>query len=109
MDDENLEKIKEEKLKKLKSQMEQEGDEEKRREQLEQQKKQLLRQILTSDARSRLSNLRMAKPDFTENIELQLIQIARSGRIDLPITDEKLRKILKKLQQDKKSINIKRK
>ncbi len=107
--DEDLEKIKKKKLQEIKAQREQEEVEKERKEQLEQQKKQLLRQILTSEARSRLSNLRMARPEFTERIELQLIQLAKTGRLDLPIDDEQLRKILKKLQKSKKSISIKRK
>ncbi|KXA89444.1 hypothetical protein AKJ61_02825 [candidate division MSBL1 archaeon SCGC-AAA259B11] len=107
--DEDLDKIKEKKLKQLKSQMEKQEEEEERRQDLEAQKKQLLRKILTTDARSRLSNLRMAKPDFTERVELQLIQLARSGRIDLPLTDEQLKQILKKLQKNKRSFNIRRK
>lgn len=105
----DIDDLKEEKLKELKSQMERKGEEEEKRKRIQQQKKQLLRKILTSEARSRLSNLRMAKPEFTENVELQLIQIARTGRVDLPITDEQLQQILKKLQKNKKSINIKRK
>lgn len=106
---ENIDKIKEKKLKELKSQMDQEEMEEEQKKELEKQKKRLLRKILTSDARSRLSNLRIARPEFTERIELQLIQLARTGRVDLPMNDEQLRKILKKLQESKKSINIKRK
>ncbi len=107
--EEDLDELKQKKMKQLKSQMEQEEKMEEQKKQLEQQKKRVLRQILTTDARSRLSNLRMAKPDFTENVEMQLIQLARSGKINLPITDEQLRKILKKLQKGKRSINIKRK
>lgn len=106
--DEDLDKLKEKKMEQLKAQMEQEQQGEEKRKEIEKQKKQLLRQILTTEARSRLSNLRMAKPQFTERIELQLIQLARSGRLDLPITDEQLKNLLKKLQSDKKSINIKR-
>lgn len=105
---EDIDKIKERKLRELKSKMESEKEGEKRKEELEKQKKQLLRKILTSEARSRLANLRIARPEFTERVELQLIQIARTGRIDLPINDDQLQKILKKLQQNKRSINIER-
>ncbi len=106
---EDLDDLKEKKMEELKDQMEGQQADEERRKQMEQQKQALLKQILTTDARSRLSNLRMAKPDFTESVEMQLIQVAKTGRVDLPINDDQLKKILKKLQNDKKSIDIKRK
>lgn len=106
---EDIEKVKERKLRELRAKMEEEELEEAKRKELEKQKKQLLRKILTSDARSRLTNLRMARPQFTERIELQLIQLARTGRVDLPINDGQFKKILKKLQKNKKSISIERK
>lgn len=106
----DIDDIKQKKMEELKSQMKEQEQKEEQKKQLEQQKKQMLRKILTTDARSRLSNLRMAKPQFTQQVELQLIQIAKTGRIELPITDDQLKKILKKLQgSSDKSINIKRK
>ena len=105
---EDLEDIKKKKLQEMKSKAQGEELEEERKKKLEKQKKQLLRKILTSDARSRLSSLRMAKPQFTERIESQLIQISRTGRVELPIDDDQLKKILKRVQKDKKSINIER-
>ncbi len=105
----DIDDIKEEKMKQLKSQMQEQEQQEQQKKQLEQKKKQMLRKILTTDARSRLSNLRMAKPQFTQQVELQLIQIAKTGRIELPITDDQLQKILKKIQSSNdKSIDIKR-
>lgn len=106
--DENIEDVKKKKLQQLKSQMEQNEMEEQKRKQLEKKKKQLLRKILTTEARSRLTNIRTARPKFAEKIEVQLIQLARTGRVDLPINDNQLKKILKKLQDDK-SISIERK
>lgn len=106
---EDLDELKEKKKEKLKKQMERQEVEEEKRKQMEQQKQALLKKILTTDARSRLSNLRMAKPDFTEKVEMQLIQVAKTGKIDLPINDEQLKKILKKLQGNKESIDIERK
>lgn len=105
----DLDELKEKKLKELKNQMGQRDEEEERKEQLEMQKKGLLKRILTHEARSRLSNLRIAKPQFVEQIELQLIRLAQTGRVNLPINDEQLRKILSQLQKNKKTFNIKRK
>jgi len=106
---ENLDELKEKKKEEMKSQMEDREAAEERSKQMEKQKQALLKKILTTEARSRLSNLRMAKPEFTKNVEMQLIQVAKTGRMDLPLDDDQLKKILKKLQSGKESIDIKRK
>jgi programmed cell death protein 5 len=76
--------------------------------QLERQKQALLRRILTPEARSRLTNLNMVKPEFTQQLELQLIQLAQQGRINLPITDEQLKELLVKLQSGRRDYKIRR-
>jgi programmed cell death protein 5 len=75
---------------------------------LEAQKQLLMRRILTQEARQRLANLKMVKPEFASQLELQLIQIAQQGRIELPIGDEQLKEILQKLQSGRKEITIRR-
>ncbi|MFZ8782682.1 MAG: DNA-binding protein [Desulfurococcaceae archaeon] len=59
----------------------------------------LLRQILTPEARERLYNLRLVKPDLARALEEQLVLIAQSGRVPIPITDEFLKKILAELYE----------
>jgi programmed cell death protein 5 len=76
--------------------------------QLESQKQALLRRILTPEARSRLTNLNMVKPEFTQQLELQLIQLAQQGRINLPITDEQLKELLVRLQSGHRDYKIRR-
>jgi programmed cell death protein 5 len=66
-------------------------------------------QILTPEARSRLANLKLTKPEFVEQIELQLIQLAQSGRLQGKVTDEQLKVLLKQLSGQKRDINITRK
>ena len=78
------------------------------RKQFEAQKQAVLKQILTPEARQRLTNIRMVKPEFADQIELQLIQLAQSGRIRVPISDEQLKEALGKLQSQRKEIRIRR-
>jgi len=78
------------------------------RQELEMQKKQVLMQILTPEARGRLANLRLTKPEFVEQVELQIIQLAQMGRIQSKINDEQLKELLKKLTGQKREINITR-
>ena len=87
------------------AQDQQQSDAEKK---LEAQKQGLMRRILTQEARQRLANLKMVKPEFASQLELQLIQIAQQGKIELPIGDEQLRDILQKLQSGRKEITIRR-
>jgi programmed cell death protein 5 len=76
------------------------------RRELEAQKRQVLLQILTPEARSRLANLRLTKPEFVDQVELQLIQLAQMGRIKSKITDEQLKELLRKLAGQKRDIKI---
>jgi len=78
------------------------------RRQFEAQKQAALKQILTPEARQRLTNIRMVKPEFADQIELQLIQLAQSGRISVPITDDQLKEALARLQSQRKEIRIRR-
>ena len=66
------------------------------RRQMEIQKQAILRQILTPDARDRLANIRVANPQMAESVEIQLIQLAQSGRLQGVIYDAMLRDILRK-------------
>jgi len=55
----------------------------------------VLRQILSPEARARLSNLRMVKPSFAEQIENDLIRLASANRLpEIPITDKTLKRML---------------
>jgi len=61
---------------------------------------------MTSEARQRLNRIKLVKPEFAEQIELQLIQIAQTGKMKLPITDEQLKWILSRLQPASKEFKI---
>lgn len=76
--------------------------------QVERQKQSIIRKILTPEARQRLTNIRMVKPEFAEELEMQLIQLAQSGRLQSQVTDEQLKKTLQQLQGQRKDIKIRR-
>ena len=75
---------------------------------IEAQKQAVLRRILTPAARQRLANLKLVKPEFAEQVELQLIQAAQAGRLPIPLTDEQLKRILLHLQSGRRDIRIRR-
>jgi programmed cell death protein 5 len=71
-------------------------------------KAQILRQILAPDARERLSNVRLVRPDIAENVENQLIQLASMGRINRLLTDSDIKDILARLTETKRETKIER-
>ncbi|VUT25237.1 MAG: DNA-binding protein [Candidatus Methanolliviera sp. GoM_oil] len=84
------------------------GQEEALKKEYEVKKKEVLRKIMTPEARERLNNIRVAKPEFAMAIEEQLIALASSGRLKSMITDEQLKMILSQIQPKKRDIKIKR-
>ncbi|MEE0024146.1 DNA-binding protein [Methanobrevibacter sp.] len=77
--------------------------------QFEAQKKQILGQIMTPEARNRLANLKLTKPELVNQIELQLIQSAQSGSLRGKVTDEQLKVLLRQIAGQKREIKITRK
>ena len=78
-------------------------------EKMEAQKRQILSQILTSEARQRLANLKLTKPEMVNQIELQLIQSAQSGSLRGKVTDDQLKVLLSQIAGQKREIKITRK
>ncbi len=70
-------------------------------------REQVLRVLLTSDARDRLNNVRMVKPEIAKSIESQLMQLANAGRVKRPINDDELKELLSSFQQPKRDFKIK--
>jgi programmed cell death protein 5 len=107
-EDEELDDIRRRRMLALQRRIAQEQQRVRVEQQVEQQKQTLLRQILTPEARTRINNLKMIKPEFAAQLELQLIQLAQAGRIEVPLTDEQLKELLTKLQSTKRDIKIRR-
>ena len=108
MSEEELEALRKRRMLELQQRMVDEQKQSQAQQQLESQKQALLRRILTPEARSRLTNLKMVKPEFTQQLELQLIQLAQQGRIAIPITDGQLKELLVKLQSGRRDYKIRR-
>jgi programmed cell death protein 5 len=68
----------------------------------------ILMQILEPEARERLNNIRLTRPEFAKAIEQQLVMLAQSGRLKQRITDAQLKELLKQLIPAKKDWNIRR-
>ena len=108
MSDEELDEIRRRKLLAMQQRTSDEQKQAQMERQLEAQKQALLRQILSPEARQRLTNLNMIKPEFTEQLELQLIQLAQTGKLPIPISDAQLKQILIQLQSRKRETKIRR-
>ena len=72
------------------------------------QKEQILKQILTSEARSRLNNIKMVKPELSNLVEQYLIGMATQRKLPSQITDDQLKQILLSIQQPKHDFKISR-
>jgi len=72
------------------------------------QKEQILKQILAADARLRLNNVKMVKPDLANLVENYLIGMASQGKLGSQISDEQLKQILLSMQQPKRDFKFTR-
>jgi programmed cell death protein 5 len=68
----------------------------------------VLRMALTSEARQRLANVKMVKPELATSIEDYVIQLASSGRLKRAVDDEQVKQMLLNLQEKKREIKIRR-
>jgi len=88
--DEELEELKRKKLEELQKRAELE-----RQAQIAAaQRRAALKQILTPAALARLDNIRVVRPELAEALEQQLIALASSGRVKIPIDEDVLKEIL---------------
>ncbi|MEM5872085.1 MAG: DNA-binding protein [Candidatus Aenigmatarchaeota archaeon] len=74
---------------------------------LEATKRKILSSILTKEAYERLSRVRFANPEIANQVELYLLQIYQTGKLQKSITDEQMKEVLK-LFSEKRDFKIKR-
>jgi programmed cell death protein 5 len=69
-------------------------------------KEQYLRVFFTPEARSRLNNVKLVKPDLAEAIEDQVIKLGASGKIGHPVTDAELKGMLGRVDEPRREFKI---
>ncbi|HYK92557.1 MAG TPA: DNA-binding protein [Thermoplasmata archaeon] len=74
----------------------------------EAERAEVLRRLLTPEARERLGRIRLAKPDVAAAVEQQVISLAASGRLARQIDDNTLRALLERIMPQRREINITR-
>jgi programmed cell death protein 5 len=107
-DEDELDALRQRKLQELQLRAQQEAVAQEQAKQMDAQKQMLMRQLLTPEARERLANLRMTRPDVVVSVENQLIMLVQSGRLTQQIDDYTLRQILRKIMPKKREIKIER-
>ena len=76
--------------------------------QLKAQKEMMLKQVLATDARLRLNNVRMVKPDLADLVENYILNVTAQGKISGQISDDQLKQILLSAQQPKRDFKFNR-
>lgn len=104
-EDEELEEIRRRKLAQIQDQETVRAQEEQRAA-LDAQKQAILSQILNEEARQRLANIRLVRPQLAEAVELRLIQLAQQGSIKEKLNDNQLKDILRKIQGQKRDTKV---
>lgn len=74
----------------------------------DQERAEILRRILTPEARERLARIRLAKPEVANSVEQQLIGLAASGRLQRQVDDASLRALLERVMPERREIKITR-
>lgn len=111
MDDESeIEEIKRRKLAELQRRQAElaRAEEERERALIEAKRQQILRSVLTPEARARLEAVKMIKPELVMAVEDQIIQLALSGRINSPLTEEQIKALLRAFQSQRETRIIRR-
>ena len=76
--------------------------------QLKAQKEMMLKQVLSSEARLRLNNVRMVKPELADLVENYILNLSVQGKLPGQISDDQLKQILSSTQQPKHDFKINR-
>ncbi len=71
-------------------------------------KENVMRVALTSEARQRLANVKLVKPQLAQTIEEYIFSMASQGKLKRVINDDELKEMLGQLQEKKKEFTFRR-
>ncbi len=96
--DEELEAIKQKKLMELQRRLQ---EEEARRRQQEQEARRdaILRSILTAEARERLANVKLVRPELARMVEDNIIALVQAGQLRPPVGEDVVKELLSAIYQ----------
>lgn len=103
-----LDQIRKRKLQQMEEEFAKQQEYQEQEKALEVQKELVLKQILTPEAKARLTNIKLANPEFAGQVEYLLIRLYQTGQVN-KIDDGQLKKILIKISGKKRDIKIVRK
>jgi len=115
MDDPELEAIRQRRLAELQAGNPQFGGQnsaeaqqqkEQQRQEQEERRQMMLQQILTGQARERLSRIKLVKPDKARGVEDLLIRAAQTGQIGEKVDENRLISLLEQLSEKEKKTTI---
>ncbi len=92
--DEELEEIKRRKLLELQRRLQMEEELKRRRQEEEAKREALLRSILTPEARERLANVKLVRPELARIVEDNIIALVQSGQLTPPVDEDTVKKLL---------------
>jgi len=96
-DDESVRLLKLKKEEELRRALSESAEQEKKLEEQRAIKRTISRLVFTPEARDRLQNIKLVKPNLAEELENYLIALAQNNKIRMPVTDGELKEILEKL------------
>ncbi len=105
-DDKELEELRKKKLAELQAAMAKKREEEEKKA-AEALREAILRRYLTAEARARLSNVKLVRPELALQVENYVIMLAQSGRLTRPLTEEDVKELLEQLTEERKETRIK--
>lgn len=77
----------------------------KKQEAMQEQRRIMLKQILSNEAREKLSNIRLVKPDRAEQVENYIINAAQTGQLGGKVSEEQLKELLRNVTEKEQSKN----